>query len=263
MDPMRRLWAAWRRLPSGAAFTGLTAAWLHGIDVNPCNPIEVLMPPDAGVSGRAGMTVRRSAFSGSEIVLARGFPAASVRRSMLDICATRSLVEATVVADAALHTGRVTFDDLAAWIRSNPHRRGIRKLRRVLELAEPATESPMETRLRLLLVLGGLPRPKVQVTIGDRRVDLYYEDVRLGIEYDGLSHRGSFEEDLQRQNELLRAGVRLLRFTARDVLGDPESVRRHVRAMLHETSAGRNRVNPARAATSAGRSSKSDASPPA
>jgi hypothetical protein len=40
-------------------------------------------------------------------------------------------------------------------------------LRRAIELAEPATQSPMETRLRLLLVMAGLPRPQAQVSIHD------------------------------------------------------------------------------------------------
>jgi hypothetical protein len=33
-----------RRMPAGTAFSGYTAAWLHGLDVAPCNPIEVTIP---------------------------------------------------------------------------------------------------------------------------------------------------------------------------------------------------------------------------
>src|SRR5438105_5361400 len=40
-QPLVRLAAAARRLPSGAVFSGRTAAWLHGLDVAPCDPIEV------------------------------------------------------------------------------------------------------------------------------------------------------------------------------------------------------------------------------
>lgn len=262
---MCQLEAALRRLPPGAAFSGLTAAWLHGLKVRPCEPIEVLVPPGAGVSARAGLALRRSALSASEIVRARGFPATSVARSMLDICATHNLVEATVVADEALHTARITRRQLATWVAANPHRWGVQRLRRVVELAEPATESPMETRLRLLLVLGGLPRPCAQVKIHDGRgrvvgrVDLYYERQRLGIEYDGATHRDSLADDDWRQNALLEAGVRLLRFTARDVLGDPAPVIRLVRDMLATTSAGKTSLVSSASAISAGRSSKPSA----
>jgi hypothetical protein len=88
----------------------------------------------------------------------------------------------------------------------------------------------METRLRLLLVLGGLPRPLAQVALHDGdgrflgRPDLYYPDQRLGIEYDGATHRDSLADDDRRQNRLLDAGHRLLRFTAQDIARSPDAV---------------------------------------
>jgi len=94
-----------------------------------------------------------------------------------------------------------------------------------------------------LLILAGLPRPRTQVEIRDRwgrvigRPDLYYEEYKLGIEYDGGLHRDMLAEDNRRQNRLLKAGVRLLRFTAGDVLGNPDRVVEEVRSMLHSLSA--------------------------
>jgi len=111
----------------------------------------------------------------------------------------------------------------------------IAKLRRAVELAEPATESPMETRLRLILVMGRLPRPRAQVPLHDQqgrflgRPDLYYPEHKLGLEYDGATHRDTLVEDNRRQNRLLNAGIRLLRFTAADIYGTPESVIEQVR----------------------------------
>ena len=95
----------------------------------------------------------------------------------------------------------------------------------------------------MVLVLGGLPRPMAQVSIHDRwgrfvgRPDLYYEQYRLGIEYDGGLHRDALTEDNRRQNRLLNAGVRLLRFTGADVLGQPDSVVKQVREMLPANAA--------------------------
>ena len=88
----------------------------------------------------------------------------------------------------------------------------------------------METRLRLLLVLAGLPRPRMQVALQDQhgmfvgRPDLYYPEESLAIEYDGATHRESLASDNRRQNRLIDAGYRVLRFSASDVLGDPASV---------------------------------------
>ena len=69
----------------------------------------------------------------------------------------------------------------------------------------------------------GLPRPEVQPHLHDQngafvgRADLYYADARLVIEYDGGNHRDRMIDDDRRQNLILRAGYRLLRFTSADV----------------------------------------------
>jgi very-short-patch-repair endonuclease len=238
-SPMSMLCAASRRLPREAAFSGLTAAWLHGLDVEPCAPIEVVAPRAIGLSARAGMRVHRS-LSQLQVVEVRGLRATTLVQSIVDICARVSLLEAIVVVDAALHARKLTISNLSAWALARPGRKGIQKLRRVISLAEPATESPMESRLRVVLVLGGLPKPKVQVPIHDRegrfvgRPDLYYEEAMLGIEFDGGVHRNALVVDNRRQNALLNAGVRLLRFTSADVMRQPASVVRQVRALLKD-----------------------------
>jgi very-short-patch-repair endonuclease len=240
-NPIHRLEAAQRRLPPTAAFSGLTAAWLHGLDVQPCEPVEVTVPEDAGVSSRSGISVRRSAFAKGDVVRVRGMQATSIARTVGELGARLNLVEAVVVADEALHSGRLRIDELTTWAERHTRHRGMRNLRRLLNLVDAAAESPMESRLRIVLVLGGLPRPKAQVTIRDRwgralgRLDLYYPEHRLGIEYDGATHRDSLAEDNRRQNRLLNAGVRLLRFTAADVLRNPETVVSQVQTELSAT----------------------------
>lgn len=251
---METLKDALRRLPAGAAFSGLTAAWLHGIDVVPCDPIEVTVPEDAGVSGRVGMTIRRSTFAGGDVVKVQGMPVTSRVRTVAELCSRLSLVEAVVIADAALHRGVTTLEELTQWADAHARRRGIKTLRRVVKFAEPAAASPMESRLRMVLILGRLPRPQVQVTIRNAsgrvigRPDLYYERQRLGIEYDGGVHRDTMAEDNRRQNLLLSAGVRLLRFTGGDVYGNPAFIVAQVRGQL-ATAGGRAVVSGAWAAS--------------
>jgi hypothetical protein len=233
---MASLAAAHRRLPPGAAFSGRTAAWLHGLDLQPCDPIEATVKPESGVAVRSGIRIRRIALGTDDVVRLRGLPVTSIVRTLADLSTKLSLTEAVVIADAALHLGRVRIEDLRSW--ASVRRRGVRSLRRILQHAEPLSGSPMESRLRMILVLGGLPRPAAQVPIHDGRgriigrPDLYYEPQRLGIEYDGAVHRTSLAEDNRRQNNLLRAGVRLLRFTASDVLGNPGSIVPQVRQLI-------------------------------
>ena len=111
---------------------------------------------------------------------------------------------------------------------------------RPLSLAKfaAAAESAMETRLRWLLVQAGLPRPDVQTDLRDGegrflgRADLYYPSARLVLEYDGGNHRERLVDDNRRQNQLLNAGFRMLRFTAADVYQRPDVVAAQVRGSL-------------------------------
>lgn len=220
--PALRLEAVRLRRPASAVFSGRTAAWLHGLDATPFEPIETIL----------------AGFDDSDVVVRRGFRTTSLPRTIFDLSWRLSLVEAVVIADQTLQLGLIARTDLSNWIESRSGRKGVQRARQVLELAEAGAESPMETRLRMLLVLNGLPRPELQSKICDEtgsvigRPDLFYREQRLGIEYDGDTHRASLVEDNRRQNRLLMAGVRLLRFTAADVMRRPDSVLAQVRDML-------------------------------
>lgn len=237
-SPELKIESARRRLPPEAVFSGLTAAWLHGLDVEGCEPIEVTIPKGNGVSARSGIEIRRAALGPKEVVSVRGKRVTTVVRTLSDLCIRLSVTEAVVVTDMALHVGLLRLDDLRALCVTRARSLGVAGLRRVVGFAEPAAESPMESRLRMVLVLSGLPRPQAQVPLHDSnggflgRPDLYYPSHRLGVEYDGGTHRTSLVEDNRRQNRLLAAGIRLLRFTAGDVHHNPESVVTHVRGYL-------------------------------
>jgi very-short-patch-repair endonuclease len=226
-----------------AVFSGRTAGWLHGLDLRPCDPVEVTLPLSSHTSRLAGIALRRSDVSAGETVTRRGYPTTSVVRTLADLGRCLPLVEAVAALDLALHERLLKSEDLRSWVWAHPRYPGIGRLRRTIELAEPATESVMETRLRLLLVIARLPRPQAQVSLYDDlghflgRPDFYYPLHRLALEYDGAYHRENLTGDNRRQNRLVDAGYRLLRFTAADVLSAPDSVVALVRRAL---SAGTN-----------------------
>jgi len=217
-----------KRLPTGAAFSGRTALWLHGLDPELCHPIEVTIPKPLGSRWRTGASVSRAGLASEEIVPRRGFPTTSAIRTVVDLAGKNTLTERVVAADMFLHAKLVTVAQLA----------GIARLRRVADFAEPLAESPMETRLRMVLVLAGLPRPEVQGSIHDDqghplgRADLLYRVQRLAVEFDGGNHRDRLVDDNRRQNGLIGAGFRLLRFTAADVYRYPDSVAMQVHQAL-------------------------------
>jgi Protein of unknown function (DUF559) len=233
-----------RRLPAGAAFSGRTAAWLHGLDVTPCDPIELTIPEPIGSGRRAGAHVRRAALTGEEIVSRRSLPTTSALRTVVDLGGRDPLTEGVVAADLFLHAELITLVELRAYVAAHPGAKGIARLRRVVDFADAKAESAMESRLRMLLVLAGLPRPEVQVSIYDDRdhflgrPDLLYPVQRLAIEYDGGNHRDRLVDDDRRQNGLVGAGFRLLRFTAADVYGAPDTVVMQVRHGLGTSHSG-------------------------
>lgn len=226
-----------RRLPSGSAFSGYTAAWLHGLDVEPRDTIEVTIPNPAGTRRRAGVYVRRGSLGADEVVVRRDLPTTSALRTVVDLGRREPLVEGVVAADMALHARLISIAELRAYVAEHRGAKGIARLRRVIELSDPKTESAMETRLRMLLVLARLPRPEVQVSIrNDKgrsyRPDLLYPKHHLAIEYDGGNHRDRLVDDNRRQNSLIVAGFRILRFTAADVYGTPDRLVLEVRGAL-------------------------------
>jgi very-short-patch-repair endonuclease len=104
------------------------------------------------------------------------------------------------------------------------------KLARVLALRVPGYEpgdSNLESRVYEALVAAGLPTPvrqhKVVVGSSTYYVDLAYPEVLIAIEVDGFDfHRGrtSFDSDRKRQNDLVRAGWIVLRFTSRSTVDE-------------------------------------------
>ena len=228
--PLPLIWLSGLKLPAHAVFSGLTAAWLHGLDVEPCEPVEITLPRLATTSRRSGMLVRRSELTDSEVCEVRGLNVTGCARTFADLGRRLEVVEAVVVIDMALRSRFVSVEHLSMWVAQHPGFHGLQRLKRALDLADGASESPMETRLRLLLVTSGLPRPRVQAPLYDERgsfiarPDLFYRDAQLAIEYDGGNHRTRLAADNRRQNRILEAGFRLLRFTASDVIHNPASV---------------------------------------
>ena len=167
----------------------------------------------------------------------RGLRATTVHRTLLDLCSRWPAIEALIAIDMAIHARMINLTGLRRYADSNKGAAGVLRLRRLAKMAEPA-ESPMETRLRWLLLKRGMPPPLTQTRLYDGagrfvgRADLYYPAAHLVVEFDGGNHRERLVSDDRRQNLLINAGFRLLRFTAADVHQRPETVAAQVMAAL-------------------------------
>ncbi|HEY0832115.1 MAG TPA: DUF559 domain-containing protein [Candidatus Dormibacteraeota bacterium] len=237
-DPQKLLSAWRRRLPPEVVFAGATAAWLHGLDVPPSNPVEILAPADSSVRAADWLNVSRGDISGTEVVSIDGLHVTSLHRTLTDLCLRWQPLDALVALDMAVAAGMTDRDALIRHTETASGRPGVGRLRVLAELAARA-QSPMETRLRWLLIQARLPQPDVQTDLHDAagrfigRADLYYPPARLVLEYDGENHRDRLVEDDRRQNLLINAGFRLLRFTAGDIYRRPSTVVGQVWAALN------------------------------
>jgi very-short-patch-repair endonuclease len=217
-------------------FAGCTAAWMHGLDCD-IVPIEIAVPLTSGVRCREGLHVRHLTFEAGDVTTIKNTPVTALHRTLRDLCVRKPRVEALAVIDMAIRCRRTSKGALRTYVAGVTGRPGAKRLRRLVEVAEPA-ESPMETRLRWLLLRRGMPRPEVQADLHDKsgsfvgRADLYYRAQRIVVEFDGGNHRDRLVSDDRRQNALVNAGFTVLRYTSADVFQRPAAILTEVRAAL-------------------------------
>ena len=245
-----------RRLLARAALTALPAgvlsdrwaAWALGADVlrRSDDVVELVRPEDDRASRRPQVRCRVAELQERDVVTTDdGLRTTSPLRTACDVARMKDLVEAVVVLDAllALGLGWTTTQALAELDRWRGGR-GVARARWALGLVRGRVESPMETRLRLLLVLAGLPEPQVQVQVHAwghlvARVDLGYVEHRIALEYDGGVHdvEAVATDDARRQRALEAAGWTVLRFRKEDLQSESWLVVVRVQEALRQAEA--------------------------
>ncbi len=146
-----------------------------------------------------------------------------------ELATTLDLVDLVVVGDHLVRRGLTTVTALREHSTTIAGRAG-RLARRAAAHVRAGVDSPMESRLRMLLVLAGVPEPTINHTIRDvdgepvRRFDLSWPGVKVIVEYDGRHHivrEETWERDLDRREWIDDGGWRLLVVTSRGVYAEP------------------------------------------
>lgn len=215
-------------IPPEAAIAGRSAAWLWGADdiVAAQDPVEILVPWAHRFGPVAGLRIRTVGEVPADDVDRNGrVRVTRPGRTATDVAgAAADLIEAVVAVDRMLASGAVRPAQLARAADGLGAGRGTRQTRRAAELADGRSESPQESRLRVRLVLAGLPAPVPQYEVRHdgrfvARVDMAYPEHKLAIEYDGLWHGapGQLGRDRRRLNAVVAAGWRVVHVTAADL----------------------------------------------
>ena len=234
-------------IPAGAAFSGRTAAFLHGApevaDVG--DPVEVSVPAGVRFGPVAGMRVRQVVLPASDVVLLGRRPCTTALRTAVDIARHEPLLQAVPALDVLLAKAVVGRGQLEQVASEGLVGRGAARARRALQLASPFAESQPESRVRVALAVAGL-HPVPQYTVRDAtgdfvaRVDLAFVEQRVAIEYDGAWHAepGQFAKDRRRLNRLRAAGWTVVHVTAAE-LHDLRALVAGIKAALAAATAGK------------------------
>jgi len=181
---------------------------------------HLVVPRDRSSSRRpervtAGVVLHRT----SAPISVRLWASAAVAVDQAGWCT--SPVGQLVIVDAALRAGVLLAGDLAHFGARDARRHAWLRLR-----ASGAAESPLETVTRVGLATAGFAFAEQVVVPHVGRLDFVVEDT-VAVEADGWAFHGgreSFERDRARDRSMLALGIPVMRFTAREIRTDLQSV---------------------------------------
>ncbi|WP_369597261.1 type IV toxin-antitoxin system AbiEi family antitoxin domain-containing protein [Micromonospora sp. NBS 11-29] len=242
-----RIRAAVAGLGPGAVAVLTTAAELHGIGgLQPTETIHVSVPPDRPHMQRraeSGLALHQLTLNAAEIDRVDGVSTTTPVRTVADLVLRVARYPAVCVLDSALNRGLLTEADIPLVLAGVAGRRGAVDARGFVAEADGRAQSPLETRVRLRCVDGGVPPDVLQLHVRDEDGyllgigDIAWRHARLIAEADGRAPHlapGAVYADRFRQNRLINAGWRILRFTWSDTLR-PDYIPQTVREALRRT----------------------------
>lgn len=244
---LQRARAALKISPEGSFASHHTAAAIWGGWVPQTSETHISVVSDLLRSKRRGIKAHR-ARSTSRAVPHRDILLSPAAQTFVELAASgASLVELVVLGDSLVKAGRFTPAELVeaskAWLGA-----GVILARRAALLVREGVDSATESRLRMLIVLAGLPEPKVNLIVRtsegswSRRFDLSYPNLKLIIEYDGRHHAESAEQwsnDILRREELEAQGWRIIVINADALFNHPTLTLQRIRSALEDRTSTR------------------------
>ena len=232
------------KLPRYASFCGVTAAVIMGIPlpwrlevstvVHVCVPAPRRAPVGRNIRGHS------LSITASEVRLWHGLRLTTPERTWCELASVLTLPELVAAGDFIAHwrlpLATITaLEDVAATFTG---RRGLHVMRAAIPLLSDRSESPQESRLRVIVLQARLTGLVVNLPIttvdGYRyRADLAFPAKKVIIEYQSEFHRGPerFRADMTRISRLEADKWYVVQVNANDLDNPAELVRRIVRVL--------------------------------
>jgi very-short-patch-repair endonuclease len=191
-------------------------------------PAWVTVPPERSAD-RPRIRIRRAVVPQADIRRRHGLLLTSPPRTILDLSILLDDEELEHVAAEAAYRKLASETELLAQAEGNEGKKGVAKLRRVLDLpgGPRRTRSPAERKMLRLLRQAGMTGFETNARIHGYEVDLLWRDARLAAEvdgWDGHSGRIAFERDRLKVATLGAHGVSVIPVTGRQLRNDPRGV---------------------------------------
>ncbi|MCW2494336.1 DUF559 domain-containing protein [Jatrophihabitans sp.] len=234
----QREWAA--VLWSGGVLSHWSAARRWGLPV-PSRPQPHVTVGDRRFRGPvAGVRVHRVRLAPDDRTVLDGLALTTRTRTVIDLLRALRPPEARELRDRALAQHWIELADLQRSVSAQLGRTGNTQLRMLIGEHEAGADAESERVLHALLRRAGITgwRPQYCLLLPGRTLylDVGFDAQRLAIEVDGRRYHDDlsdrFEADRARQNALIAAGWRVLRFTWRQLTEEPDLVIRTIVQLL-------------------------------
>ncbi|WP_156869789.1 hypothetical protein [Sporichthya polymorpha] len=228
-------------LPRDAVFSHYTAASLYRVTVpdEPLIHVCTMQPVEPRIGGVVAHRILT--LGDGDSCWLRGLRVTTPGRTFLDLAARLDLLSLVIAGDGLAARAENGVSDLRVTVEAGVGRRGVKLARTALPLLDPASKSPMESRLRFLVVTALLGPVLVNKPVFDdagemfAEPDLQFADFKIAIEYEGDHHHldeGQWRRDIKR-DELYRVhGWILIKVTKMDLLVRPATVIERIRDAL-------------------------------
>jgi Protein of unknown function (DUF559) len=218
-----------KRLPAATHVSHHTAVRLWGGVAPDTADIHVSMASREARCRRVGVAAHLGSRA-AQTTICDGVTISTPVQAFLDLASVGvSLVDLVIAGDSLLKANDLDPQHFIAAAEAYQGRNA-KRVRRAASLIRSGVDSPMETRIRLLIVFAGLPEPQVNFILrvaGGKwrwRFDLCYPEYKLIIEYDGRQHAFDTEQwnhDLERREWLDQDGWRIIIVISERIYGDP------------------------------------------